>query len=188
MPLTRSDSRLRGFAPNFYRYESRRVLCRDWRLDCKNTSSFVYDHWGSMWEQSRTVSPESTDTFSEHVVTLPCTDFMKLPVVDSSFAWSFQRSPICTSYADWWHKTNCSIDDPVHFPPGVWNEHLWNSYECCGGCNILDPPHVRILYWPPDKTSECSSPGTSTQASEPYSALNSVERRNAATASQAARA
>lgn len=108
---------------------------------------------------------------SETYATGPCSDFMQVDSVPSPIAKPFQRSPICTSYVNWYKDNVCSagpsVDSPVKLPPGVYNEHLWNSYECCGGCNILDPPHVSILYWPPDTTSECFNSGASTQTQAP---------------------
>lgn len=100
----------------------------------------------------------------------PCSDFLRATINPGSIGYSFQRSPICTSYLDWYKDNICSWGPGsslgVPLPPGVWNEHLWNSYTCCGGCNILDPPHVRILYWPPDTTSECGTSGTNAKNEE----------------------
>ena len=115
---------------------------------------------------------ESTSTVSG-----PCSEFMQASMNPGPAGYSFQRSPTCTSYLDWYKESVCeagpgpSIDAVL--PPGVWNEHLWNSYACCGGCNILDPPHVSILYWPPDTTSECGVSGTSpTSVESPPSSIS----------------
>ncbi|KAL9039035.1 MAG: hypothetical protein Q9180_002771 [Flavoplaca navasiana] len=48
-------------------------------------------------------------------------------------------------------------------PPGVTHGIPGNEYFCCGGCNIFEPPHVRVLYWPPETTSDCSKLGTTTK-------------------------
>ncbi|KAL9036382.1 MAG: hypothetical protein Q9180_004333 [Flavoplaca navasiana] len=118
-------------------------------------------------------------TGGDFVATMACSDFMIQEGVVDSIAWSFQRSPICTSYANWWHENDCSLNDQVLMPPGVFSDLGWghNQYQCCGGCNIYDPPHVRVLFWPPDTTSDCSNLGETTKVNDLLTKPTNVEPR-----------
>ena len=121
-------------------------------------------------------------TAGDFVASMACSDFMTQTKMVPSLAKSFQRSPICTSYANWFSENECSLNDQVLMPPGVLHMVGWstNQYICCGGCNIFDPPHVRVLYWPPDITSDCSKLGTTTKADDPLSTSTGVEPRSVA--------
>ena len=110
-----------------------------------------------------------TTTTNFKTSTMPCSEFFTLHNVPFSVKSSFQRSPICTSYAQMWRQDNGEYGEAgVAYPPGVVNNIGYNLWTCCGGCN-LQAPAVAVNYWPTTKTNSCSRANTTitSQASLP---------------------
>ena len=87
--------------------------------------------------------------------TMPCSEFLTIHEVPSLVRSSFQRSPICTSYAQMWRQEVREYGvNEVAYPPGVVNNIGYNLFACCGGCN-LQAPAVAVNYWSTAKASSC---------------------------------
>ena len=76
---------------------------------------------------------DATSTTSLKTSTMPCSKFFTIHAVSSPVRLSFQRSPICTSYAQMWNEENPNYGNAeIAYPPGVVNRFGYNLWACCG--------------------------------------------------------
>jgi len=99
-------------------------------------------------------------TADVQTLTLACSDFLRVRWGGvPSVAFSFMKSPVCTSYAQKNQQEfrNHSITDAPEFdyPLGVFNAIGPNEWYCCGGCRF-EAPDIGVLYWSTTAAPGCS--------------------------------
>ena len=114
----------------------------------------------------------------QEVVTIGCSDFMRLPtflnneeapipglpIAVSEAALSFKKSPICTSYAKWCEAQpdaswiNDDFVDVLGFsaPPGVFNAVGGTSWSCCAACQFYMTT-ASVMYFPTVSYRGCTT-------------------------------
>ena len=95
----------------------------------------------------------------DEVLTLNCTDFMRLPQVDNDVKLSFQRHEVCTSYLNWDKEHPESPVGIGYDPPGVYNSIVDTRWDCCGGC-VLEMEGADVLYFSTASPPSCASAST----------------------------
>ena len=99
-----------------------------------------------LWPNGTVTYPTATQ---QQTFTVDCSDWLQIPIVPFSIASSFERSPICTSYAqEWQQELNATGKVTGKYPPGVNVMAGAHNWLCCGPCH-LEAPSVSILYWSP---------------------------------------
>ncbi len=92
----------------------------------------------------------------DEVLTMNCTDFMRLPFAPNSLAMSFQRHDVCTSY-EYWDRAHPDSPWGIGYdPPGVRIMGGAHHWSCCGACQ-LEIDGADILYFPTASPPSCSS-------------------------------
>lgn len=121
----------------------------------------------------------------DEVLTIDCTDFMRLPQVDEALRISFQRDEVCTSYLNWDKAHPDSPSGMGYDPPGVANMIGPTLWDCCGGCRLV-MEGAEVLYFSTASPPSCSSVSTAGRPanSSQITARAAVEKQSISTDSK----
>lgn len=127
--------------------------------------------------QTGLIAIEVNLTTAVTTTTMPCSSYLsaqstyealliKDNLRDIDYMTSFGRSPRCTSFAqNLFHSTYSQCNNASgtllnirsYWPAGVSNnaQNFGPEFLCCGPCQVV-VPQIRVFYWPPGLSSNCS--------------------------------